>query len=310
MRGSSRFQPRRQRRRLQQKLGESLLILHRKPDDGSLLNRPLRRLLRCRHNEIAQTAAFNLGGTPDNSQCVRGDSGLDTGATTVFRWHWGASHSCSLSRYGVYDVPVNSFLFTLFAPPVGYHESLSQFPTGESYVDLEQLAAGVRLLLMDVDGVMTDGKLYNVPAPDGRMAETKGFDAQDGISLQWLSWYGIKTGLISGRVSPATEERAKQCKFSYIYQGHIEKIPILEEILADAKIAPQQVAYIGDDLTDIVIMRRVGLTFAPANARPEVKQAAHMVLAGRGGNGAVREVAEFILKAKGHWTELLKKYEV
>jgi 3-deoxy-D-manno-octulosonate 8-phosphate phosphatase (KDO 8-P phosphatase) len=177
-------------------------------------------------------------------------------------------------------------------------------------VDIEQLAAGVRLLLMDVDGVMTDGKLYNVPGPDGRMVETKGFDAQDGISLQWLSWYGIKTGCISGRLSPATEERARQCKFTYIYQGHIEKIPILEEILADAKISPEQVAYIGDDLTDVVIMRRVGLSFAPANARPEVKKAATYVTEGRGGYGAVREVVEIILRAKGHWAELLKKYEV
>lgn len=177
-------------------------------------------------------------------------------------------------------------------------------------MDLQKLAAGVRLLLMDVDGVMTDAKLYNVPGPDGRMYETKGFDAQDGISLQWLSWYGIKTGLISGRVSPATEERAKQCKFTYIYQGHIEKIPILEEILADAKIDPSQVAYIGDDLTDIVVMRRVGMSVAVANARPEVKQAAHMVTEARGGHGAVREVCELILKAQGHWQGLLKKYEV
>ncbi|MBL8173742.1 MAG: HAD hydrolase family protein [Bryobacterales bacterium] len=163
---------------------------------------------------------------------------------------------------------------------------------------------------MDVDGVMTDAKLYNVPGPDGRMYETKGFDAQDGISLQWLSWHGIKTGLISGRVSPATEERAKQCKFTYIYQGHIEKIPILEEILADAKIDPSQVAYIGDDLTDIVVMRRVGFRIAVGNARPEVKQAAHMVTEARGGHGAVREVCEFILKSQGHWQSLLKKYEV
>ncbi|MFN7939908.1 MAG: HAD hydrolase family protein [Bryobacteraceae bacterium] len=177
-------------------------------------------------------------------------------------------------------------------------------------MDLQKLAAGVRLLLMDVDGVMTDAKLYNVPGPDGRMYETKGFDAQDGISLQWLSWHGIKTGLISGRVSPATEERAKQCKFTYIYQGHIEKIPILEEILADAKVDPSQVAYIGDDLTDIVVMRRVGMSVAVANARPEVKQAAHMVTEARGGHGAVREVCELILKAQGHWQGLLKKYEV
>src|ERR1017187_4457317 len=128
---------------------------------------------------------------------------------------------------------------------------------------------------MDVDGVLTDGKLYNVPGPDGNMHETKGFDSQDGISLQWLARLGIPAGLISGRVSPATAERAKQCKFRYVYQGHTEKIPILEEILADAKIDPAEVAYIGDDLTDVVVMRRVGLAIATANARPEMKPIAH-----------------------------------
>lgn len=177
-------------------------------------------------------------------------------------------------------------------------------------MDIKEIAAGIGLLLMDVDGVMTDGKLYNVPGPDGRMVETKGFDSQDGIGLQWLNWYGIKTGLISGRVSPAAEERAKQCKFSYIYQGHIEKIPILEKILADANLNRSQVAYIGDDLTDIVVMRRVGLAIATQNARPEVKAVAHLVTERRGGEGAVREVVELILKAKGYWPELLAKYEV
>jgi 3-deoxy-D-manno-octulosonate 8-phosphate phosphatase (KDO 8-P phosphatase) len=172
-----------------------------------------------------------------------------------------------------------------------------------------EAAAGIRLLLMDVDGVMTDGKLFNVPGPDGKMVETKGFDSQDGISLQWLNWYGIKTGLISGRVSPAAEERARQCKFSYIYQGHIEKIPILEGIIANAGLEKGQVAYIGDDLTDIVVMRRVGLAIATANARPEVKAAAHLVTTQPGGGGAVREVAELLLKAQGHWAELLRKYE-
>ncbi len=170
-------------------------------------------------------------------------------------------------------------------------------------------AARVRLLLMDVDGVLTDGKLYNVPDGAGRMVETKGFDSQDGIALQWLSWKGIRTGLISGRVSPATEERARQCRFSYIYQGHIEKIPILEEILRDAGVRPDEVAYIGDDLTDAVIMRRVGLAVATANARPEVKRLAHWVTRASGGNGAVREVAELLLKVQGHWEEILRKYE-
>lgn len=126
--------------------------------------------------------------------------------------------------------------------------------------DTIELAAKVRLLLMDVDGVLTDGKLYNVPAPDGSIFETKGFDSQDGIALQWLNWKGIKTGLISGRNSPATVERARQCKFAYVYQGHIEKIPILNEILADAGLQPENVAYIGDDFTDVVIMHRVPCT--------------------------------------------------
>jgi len=176
--------------------------------------------------------------------------------------------------------------------------------------DVTQLAAGIRLLLMDVDGVLTDGKLYNVPGPDGNMVETKGFDSQDGIGLQWLARLGIPTGLISGRVSPATIERAKQCKLKYVYQGHTEKIPILEEILADARIATAEVAYIGDDLTDVVVMRRVGLAIATANARPEVKAIAHYTTRVPGGQGAVREAIELLLQAQGRWSEILKHYEV
>ena len=175
---------------------------------------------------------------------------------------------------------------------------------------VHELAANVRLLLMDVDGVLTDGRLYNVPDANGNMVETKAFDTQDGIALQWLSWKGVKSGVISGRLSPATVERAKQVNMTYVYQGHIEKIPILEEILHTSGIAADQVAYMGDDLTDVVIMRRVGLSIAPANARDEVKQCAMHVTAAAGGQGAVREVIELILKAQGHWDDLLRKYEV
>jgi 3-deoxy-D-manno-octulosonate 8-phosphate phosphatase (KDO 8-P phosphatase) len=175
---------------------------------------------------------------------------------------------------------------------------------------ITQLASKIRLVLMDVDGVLTDGKLYNVPGPDGKMVETKGFDSQDGISLQWLARLGIPAGLISGRVSPATDERARQCKFKYVYQGHTEKIPIIEEILADAGVNPAEVAYIGDDLTDVVVMRRVGLSVATANARPEVKGIAHYVTSVPGGQGAVREVIELLLRAQGRWEEILRHYEV
>lgn len=177
-------------------------------------------------------------------------------------------------------------------------------------MEISERARKIKLLLMDVDGVLTNGKLFNVPDPEGKMVETKGFDSQDGIGLQWLSWKGIKTGVISGRQSPATAERARQCKMSYVYQGHIEKIPILEEILADAKIDSSEVAYIGDDFTDTVIMHRVGFAIATANSRPEVKGQAQYVTQAVGGEGAVREVVELLLKAQGRWGEILKHYEI
>jgi 3-deoxy-D-manno-octulosonate 8-phosphate phosphatase (KDO 8-P phosphatase) len=176
--------------------------------------------------------------------------------------------------------------------------------------EFETRAAKVKLLLMDVDGVMTSGHLYLVPDGHGGLAETKGFDSQDGIALTWLNWYGIKTGVISGRVSPATVERAKQVKMSHVYQGHIEKIPILNEILEKEGITGAETAYIGDDLTDTVIMRRVGLSFATANARREVKSVATATTEACGGSGAVREVIEFLLRQMGYWDELLRKYEV
>jgi len=176
--------------------------------------------------------------------------------------------------------------------------------------DITELASRIRLLLMDVDGVLTNGKLYHVPDGQSQMAETKGFDSQDGIALQWLAWKGIKTGVISGRLSPATAERARQVKMTYVYQGHIEKLPILEEILADAKLDLGEVAYMGDDLTDAVIMRRVGLPIATANARPEVKGLARYVTKAAGGEGAVREVIELVLGAQNLWREILEHYEL
>ena len=175
--------------------------------------------------------------------------------------------------------------------------------------EIRDRAARVKLLLMDVDGTLTDGHLIHFPGPDGKMVETKMFDSQDGIALQWLNWYGIQTGVISGRLSPATDERARQLKMTYVYQGHIEKIPILEEIAAKSGVALDEIAYAGDDLTDIVIMRRVGLAVAVANARPEVKRAAHYVTSAAGGSGAIREVCELLLQAQGRWPDILKKYE-
>ncbi len=176
--------------------------------------------------------------------------------------------------------------------------------------DILARAARVRLLLMDVDGVLTDGTYWNVPDGKGGLAEIKAFDSQDGLALQWLHRFGLKAGVISGRVSVATEERARSAGFAHVYQGHLEKIPILDEILEKSGLDPRQVGYVGDDYTDIVIMHRVGFGVATANAKPEVKAEAHYVTSAPGGRGAVRETVELMLKAQGRWAEILQHYEI
>ena len=176
--------------------------------------------------------------------------------------------------------------------------------------DVLARAARVRLLLMDVDGVMTDGTYWQVPDGQGGLAEIKAFDSQDGIAFQWLRRFGIQAGVISGRVSIATEERARSAGFTHVYQGHTEKIPILEEILEKAGLQAEQVGYVGDDFTDVVVMHRVGFGVATANAKPEVKAEAHWVTPNPGGHGALRDVVELLLKAQGRWEEILRHYEI
>lgn len=175
---------------------------------------------------------------------------------------------------------------------------------------LQDRAGRIQVLIMDVDGVLTDGRFLLLPLPDGTLVETKAFDSQDGIALRWLTWYGIRTGVISGRDSPATAGRASQVGMTWVFQGHIEKIPLFQQIISESGVSSDEIAYVGDDLTDIVLFRRCGLSFATANARPEVKQCAHVVTEAAGGFGAIREVAELLLKGRGKWEELLKKYEV
>jgi 3-deoxy-D-manno-octulosonate 8-phosphate phosphatase (KDO 8-P phosphatase) len=149
-----------------------------------------------------------------------------------------------------------------------------------------------------------------VPKPDGGLFEVKHFDSQDGIALQWFYRYGIKTGLISGRHAEITAERARSSQMAYCYMGSTEKLPLFQAILKDAELAPEEVAYIGDDLTDGILMRRVGLAVAVANARPEIKAIAHYVTGAAGGRGAVREAAEVIFRARGEWEQILRHYEM
>lgn len=166
-------------------------------------------------------------------------------------------------------------------------------------------AKKIKIFLMDVDGVLTDGKMYYAPGRGGALVEIKAFHSLDGIGLRLLNQFGVVTGVITGRESPGTEERARGLGMSYAYQGFLSKLDPLERILADTGLKPENVAYMGDDWTDIPVLKRAGLACAPANALPEVKKAAHFVTAKDGGMGAAREVCDFILRSQGHWKTVM-----
>ena len=170
-------------------------------------------------------------------------------------------------------------------------------------------AKKIKILLMDVDGVLTDGKMYYLPGHNGEMVEFKAFHSLDGIGLRLLNQFGIITGVITGRESPGTEERARNLGMSYAYQGFLSKLDPLMEILKDTGLKDENVAYVGDDWTDIPVLRRAGLACAPKNALPEVKTISHLITKKEGGAGAAREVCDFILKSQGHWKEIMKFVE-
>lgn len=171
-------------------------------------------------------------------------------------------------------------------------------------------ARKVKVILMDVDGVMTDGKLYYLPGADGACVELKGFNSQDGLALHFCHQVGIATGVISGRVSPGTVERCRMLNMRYVYQGLLEKTETYESILKDAGVVDDEVVFIGDDFTDVPLILRAGLGVAVGNARDEVKRSAHYTTNTPGGEGAVREVVEIILKAQGLWDKVLEKYQI
>jgi 3-deoxy-D-manno-octulosonate 8-phosphate phosphatase (KDO 8-P phosphatase) len=166
-------------------------------------------------------------------------------------------------------------------------------------------AKPVRVLLMDVDGTMTPGYVCLQTFPDGSVAEMKMFHAHDGAGIKLASIMGIRTGLITGRDSPATARRAREASMEFVIQGQPKKLESYKAILTRAGVTDEEVAYVGDDLPDLPILERVGLGVAVANAVVEVKRAAHYVTLAKGGEGAVREVVELILKAQGRWKKAI-----
>jgi 3-deoxy-D-manno-octulosonate 8-phosphate phosphatase (KDO 8-P phosphatase) len=172
---------------------------------------------------------------------------------------------------------------------------------------LRKRAARIKLLLMDVDGTMTDGSVILLSQPDGSALEIKTFDAHDGQGLTLAHTAGLQTGCITGRESSALLRRAREMKMDFIYMKQALKMPAYEEIIAKAGVGDSETAYIGDDLPDIPLMRRVGLAVAVGDAVREVKKVAHYTTQARAGDGAVREAIELILKSKGIWEEMIDR---
>jgi 3-deoxy-D-manno-octulosonate 8-phosphate phosphatase (KDO 8-P phosphatase) len=195
----------------------------------------------------------------------------------------------------------------------------------------EERARKIKLLLMDVDGVMTDGSLWFFPAPAGArqetkdaagkfadaggyaisstsMVEAKGFNAHDGTAISLARLGGLKTGLITKRISDTVALRARDLRLDHIHQGIADKLTVFREILQKEKLSAEQAAYMGDDIIDLPVMQHCGLAIAVPNSRAEVLQAAHFVTEHPGGHGAVRDAVEFILKAQGKLQQVIDCY--
>jgi 3-deoxy-D-manno-octulosonate 8-phosphate phosphatase (KDO 8-P phosphatase) len=196
-------------------------------------------------------------------------------------------------------------------------------------------ARKIKLILFDVDGVLTDGKIWIFPAPGGSQSgvqrsvleksatqggqggsglqstsliEAKGFHAHDGTAISLARLAGIKTGIITKRISETVALRARDLKMDHVYQGIQDKASVFAQILEKDGITASEAAFVGDDVIDLPAMRKCGLAIAVKNARPEVKAAAHWATSHAGGDGAARDAVEYILKAQGKWKRVVEEY--
>jgi 3-deoxy-D-manno-octulosonate 8-phosphate phosphatase (KDO 8-P phosphatase) len=164
----------------------------------------------------------------------------------------------------------------------------------------------IRLLLSDVDGVMTDGGIIF----DGNGLETKVFNVKDGHGIKMLQRSGIEVGIITGRTSLVVDIRARELGIKLVYQGALKKLESYEEIKQKTGLSDSQIAYVGDDVIDVPVMRRVAFAAAPSDGVAEARNVAHYVTSCGGGRGAVREVCDLILKGRGLWDEVQNRYEL
>jgi 3-deoxy-D-manno-octulosonate 8-phosphate phosphatase (KDO 8-P phosphatase) len=192
-------------------------------------------------------------------------------------------------------------------------------------------AKKIKVILFDVDGVLTDGSIWLFPAPNSgprstdahaqqhggsggfgilsqNMIEAKGFNAHDGTAISLAHLGGLKAGIVTKRISETVALRARDLKLDYVFQGADKKSDVLDKILAESQFREEEICYVGDDVIDLPIMRRCGLAIAVANARPQVLAIAHYTTPSRGGQGAARDAVEYVLKAQGKLEQVIEAY--
>ena len=189
------------------------------------------------------------------------------------------------------------------------------FAAGRLSREIKARARKVRLLLMDVDGVLTDGRIYYLPAAAGgrrgrrlELVETKTFHSRDGLGIRFAQQAGLRMGLVSGRRSPVVEHRARELGIDFVRQDAREKLEPYGEILREAGLRDEEVCYVGDDLVDLPVLVRVGLAVGVGDGHPLLARYVHYVTRAPGGGGAVRETIELILAAQGKLEPILRRY--
>lgn len=180
-----------------------------------------------------------------------------------------------------------------------------QVPRSEAWQAVLPRAQQIKLLLLDVDGVLTDGSL--IYSSDG--VEAKCFNTQDGLGMRLLQDSGVAVGIITARTSPMVERRAQDLRLSHVFQGTRDKLVAYEAILKETGLRPPQTAYMGDDLMDLPLLNRVGLAVAPANGVAEIRQRVHYTTERGGGCGAVRELCDLILAAQGNLDRMRAQFD-
>jgi 3-deoxy-D-manno-octulosonate 8-phosphate phosphatase (KDO 8-P phosphatase) len=182
-------------------------------------------------------------------------------------------------------------------------------------VSAQDRARKIKVILFDVDGVLTDGGIWLIPVPvvvDGtattKMVEAKGYNAHDGTAISLARLGGLKCGIITKRISETVALRARDLKLEFVYQGQAFKMKAVREIMAEGGVTLEEIAYVGDDVIDLPVMRECGLAIAVGDARERVKAEAHYVTPNRGGRGAGRDAVEFILEAKGVLDQCIEAY--